>query len=66
MPLETSDEICEALVRHVEVTGSEVLEKNFVKDGKILATVWCMVGPNAQSFNEAVKAWLAAEGFKLD
>lgn len=29
--LYTSEEVCEALVRHVEVSGSECFEKNFIK-----------------------------------
>lgn len=62
----SSEEICEDLVRHVETTGSEVFEKNFVKDGRIICTVWCMVGLNAQPFNEVVKEWLYANGFKED
>ncbi len=62
----TSDEICEALVRHVEVTGSEVFEKNFIKDGKIICTLWCVIGDNAQPFNEEVKKWLDLNGFELD
>jgi hypothetical protein len=62
----SSEEICEALVRHVETTGSDVFEKNFVKDGKILCTVWCVVGENAQPFNEAVTEWLNDNGFNQD
>jgi uncharacterized protein YkuJ len=66
MPLETSEEICEALVRHVETNGSEVFEKNFEKNGKILCSVFCIVGPNAEAFNRAVNRWLDRNGFKLD
>jgi len=65
-PLYTSEEICEALVRHVETTGSEVFEKNFVKDDMVLCTVWCMIGPNAEAFQEMVVKWLTEQGFKLD
>jgi hypothetical protein len=61
-----SEEICEALVRHVEASGSEVFEKNFVKDDKILCTVWCVVGPNAERFCEMVRLWLELEGFHTD
>lgn len=66
MSLESSTEICEALVRHVETTGSEVFEKNYEQDGRIICTVWCMVGPNAHAFNAAINAWLDENGFKLD
>lgn len=66
MPLETTEEICEALVRHVEASGSEVFENNFVQNGKVICTVWCMVGPNAESFLEASREWLRNNGFTLD
>ncbi len=62
----TSEEICEALVRHVETTGSEVFEKNFVKDEKVICTVWCMIGPNAEAFMQATRQYLADNGFNLD
>jgi hypothetical protein len=64
--LKTSNEICEALVRHVEVSGSEVFEKNFVRAGKTICTVWCVIGDNAEPFAEMVQGWLADQGFKLD
>lgn len=48
----TSSQICEELVRHLEITGSEVFQKNFIKDGKVVCTVWCMIGPNAARFNK--------------
>lgn len=64
--LDSSEAICEALVRHLETTGSEVLEKNFIQDGKIIVSVWAMIGPNAQIFNEGVRQWLADNGFKGD
>lgn len=64
--LHTSEEICEALVRHVETTGSEVFEKNFVKNGEIRCTVWCMIGPNAQAFRDMINAWLIDTGFNED
>ena len=63
---ETSEEICEALVRHVEVTGSEVFEKNFVKQDRIVCSVWCIVGPNAEGFACMVRRWLRENGFKGD
>lgn len=64
--LKTSEEICEALVRHVEVSGSEVFEKNFEQGGKIVCSVWCIVGNNAEAFALAVREWLAANGFNPD
>ncbi len=62
----SSEEICEALVRHVEMTGSEVFEKNFEKRGEVVCSVWCIVGPNAQKFRDMVREWLASEGFNED
>ena len=64
--LHTSVEICEALVRHVETTGSEVFEKNFHKGGKTICTIWCMVGPNAELFKEMIHDWLDKNGFTND
>jgi hypothetical protein len=68
MGLETSEEICEALVRHVEVSGSECFEKNFTDGrGRTLCTVWCVVGKeNAGPFAEMARDWLNTNGFKLD
>jgi len=63
---QTSEEICEALVRHVEMSGSEVFEKNFVKDEQMLCTVWCVIGPNAEEFNRMVCEWMDQNGFKPD
>ena len=62
--MHTSEEICEALVRHVETSGSEVFEKNFIKGDKIVCTVWCMIGPNAQWFNKMIKKAIKKKGFK--
>ena len=64
--MHTTEEICEALVRFVEVSGSEVFEKNFEKDGRAICTVWCVVGPNAQSFRDMVRQWLSKNGFNED
>lgn len=64
--METSEEICEALVRHVEASGSEVFEKNFVKNGRTTCTVWCVVGENAEPFKAMVGSWLTDNGFNLD
>ena len=66
MALHTSEEICEALVRHTEMSGSELFEKNFEKGGRVVCTVFCMIGPNAQDFNDMVKQWLDDNGFKRD
>lgn len=63
--LKTSEEICEALVRHVEVSGYEVFSKHFEVPGKgITCTVWCMIGDNAQEFTDMIEEWLISKGFK--
>lgn len=63
----TSEQICEALARHTEVSGSEVFEKNFVKpNGEVIVTVWCVVGPNARAFRDACRKWLDDHGFEPD
>ncbi len=66
MPLETSEDICEALLRHTEMSGSEVFEKNFEAGGKIMASVWCIVGKDAESFALACREWLKENGYAFD
>lgn len=60
----TSEQICEAIVRHVEATGEEVFEKNFVQDDKITCSVFCIIGPNAEEMTALVREWLNSSGFK--
>lgn len=60
----TSEELCEALVRHLEIEGEEVFEKNFVKNGKITCSVFCIIGENAEEMTALVREWLASSGFK--
>lgn len=63
----SSEEICEALVRHVEVSGSDVLEKHYVDGtGKVLATCWCVVGEDSAGFAEMAREWLIANGYVGD
>lgn len=73
--LYTSEEICEALVRHTEVSGSEVFEKNFEKFidrgggenvQQTVCSVWCIIGENAQGFRDMARKWLVENGFKED
>jgi hypothetical protein len=66
VPLATSEEICEALVRHLETNGLECFEKNFIKGGKIVCTVWCVIGPNAWQVAEAFASTLDKLGFRED
>lgn len=64
--LHTSEEICEALARHVEISGAECFGKSFVQNGRVVCTVYCLIGPNAQKFDDAVVEWLTQNGFKED
>ena len=64
--LRTSEEICEALVRHTEVSGSDVLEKKFFKDGRIICSLWCIIGVDAEGFAKQARKWLEENGFKED
>lgn len=63
MEFPTSEEICEALVRHVEMTGEEVFQKMFIKDGRVQCVVFCMIGPNSEEFTIAVEKLLDMMGF---
>jgi hypothetical protein len=68
----TSEELCEALVRHLELIGEDVLEKNFQRfadrgDGEnvieTLATVWVVLGSDADSFRAWVREWMKQNGY---
>ena len=60
----TPVELCEALVRYVEEVGEEMFEKNYVnKDGDIVCSVWCIVGPNAAELTAMVREWANNSGF---
>lgn len=47
--------LCEAIVRETEISGSEVFEKNYIRDDKILATVFCFVGEYAEELTALVR-----------
>ena len=63
---ENTEHLCEALVRHLEISGSEMFEKNFEKDGKTLCTVMCIIGPNADEITRRMRDMLSELGFKRD
>ncbi len=63
-PLQTPLEICEALARHVEIRGYDIFEKHFVRDGKVVCTIWCVMGSEAECFARTAHAWLDRHGFK--
>lgn len=66
LEMPTSEQICELLVRHVESTGSEAFSKQFIKDSKIQCSVWCVIGPNAQEFDDDCEQWMQRHGFNED
>lgn len=63
---ESSEDICEALARHTELSGSDVFEKNYVKDERVVCTVWCLLGADAEEFVVMARQWLADRGYKSD
>lgn len=58
--------LCEAVVRQTEIAGSECFEKNYIKNGEILATVFCFVGPHASEMTAMVREHLSHYGFHRD
>jgi len=58
--------LCEAVVRQTEIAGSECFEKNYVKDGDILASVFCFVGPHASEMTAMIREQLDHFGFRRD
>jgi hypothetical protein len=57
---------CETLVRHLEILGSEALEKNYTKNGKITCTVFVVIGPNAEAFASMARAYMEENKFLLE
>lgn len=58
--------LCEAVVRQTEIAGSECFEKNFIKNGEILASVFCFVGPQAAEMTALIRQQLDHFGFRRD
>lgn len=61
--------ICEQVVRHTEVSGSDCLEKNYIRNGEdktVIASVWCVLGPGADGFAKMAKRWLRKNGYEFD
>jgi hypothetical protein len=59
-----TEALCEAPTRHTEIQGAELFEKNYIKNGKVLATVFCVVGKHAEELTALVREWMTKEGFK--
>lgn len=66
MEFATSEEICEALTRHVEMSGSEAFGKHFEQGGRTTVAIFCVVGPNAARFRRMAEQWLERNGFTQD
>ena len=60
----TTEVLCEGLIRHLETSGHELFEKNFVRDGEILCSVFAIVGPNAEELTGMVREWAHSKGLK--
>jgi hypothetical protein len=61
----TTTELCEGLIRHLETAGGETLEKNYIlKNGSIHASVFVIVGENAEEMTGLVREWFASKGLK--
>jgi hypothetical protein len=58
--------LCDAVVRQTEIAGSECFEKNYIKDGRIVATVLCFVGQHAEEMTAMVREQLNHYGFHRD
>ncbi len=60
----STEQLCEGLIRHLEIQGEEVFEKNFIKDDKITCSVFAIVGDNAEEMTGLFREWMASKGFK--
>lgn len=59
----TTEKACEFLIRTTEINGSESFEKNFVKDDKILCSVFVFVGPHAEEITAMIREQLHHYGY---
>ena len=57
-------QICEALIRHMEIEGCEMFEKNYIRNGEIHATVLGIIGPNAEELTGLIREWAMAKELK--
>lgn len=62
----SSDEICESLTRHVEMSGSEAFDKTFIQGNKIKVSIWVVLGEHAARFNADCEQWMVDNGFNED
>jgi hypothetical protein len=63
--LTLSDDICNALLKHITDVGDDVFERQFLDaEGNIIATVMCIRGPDASDFTGAMREWLIDNGYK--
>lgn len=60
----TTEEIAESIVRHMETAGIEMLEKNFISNNKIVCSVFCIVGPDAEEMTAIIRKWIIGKGYK--
>lgn len=62
----TTEYLCEHLIKQLEVADQEMFEKNFHRnaDGKILCSVFAIVGPLAEELTGMVREWANTKGMK--
>jgi hypothetical protein len=61
----TTTQACELLVRETEMSGAESFEKNFVRDGKTLCSVFVLVGPHTEEITAMIREKFGHYGFSL-
>lgn len=62
----TTEEACEFLVREIEANGAESFEKNFIRNGEIICSVFVFVGPHANEITGMIREHLHHYGFHRD
>lgn len=62
----STEDLSEALIRHLEIVGAEVLHKSHMTGDRVDAAVWCFVGSNVDEINKAIVEYLQSNGFKED
>ena len=57
--------LCQGLLDHLDATGEEMFEKNLIlPDGSIAASVFVIIGDNAEELTGLVREWASKNGMK--
>jgi hypothetical protein len=59
----TTKRACEFLVRETETSGAESFEKNFIKNDRIICSVFVFLGNNAEEITAMIREHLHHYGF---